>query len=147
MEQIICKRCASAKWVKNGFVRGMQRYHCQDCGYNFTHTPLRGKPAAVKALAVLLYSMGKASYEWIGQLLDVSGVAVYKWIRQTAESLPEPQMREEIQEMELDEMWHFIQSKKTSVGSGRPMTVVQGDVWPGLSAIVILLPSSGYGKK
>ena len=147
MEEILCKRCGSEKWVKNGLVLGKQRYRCQACGCNFTDTPRRGKPEAVKALAILLYSLGKASYDWLGQLCGVSGVAVYKWVRQTAESLPEPELREEIKEMALDEMWHFLQSKKTSVGSGKPMIVAHGDVWPGLSVVVILLPSAGSGTK
>ena len=147
MEKISCKRCGSEEWVKNGWVRGLQRYRCRACGCNFTATPPRGRPEAAKALAVLLYSMGKASYEWIGRLLDVSGVAVYKWVRQTAESLPPPEVREEIQEMELDEIWHFLQAKKTSVGSGKPMIVAHGAVWPGLSVVVILLPSGDCGTK
>ena len=141
MDDIRCKRCGSEEVVKNGSVRGLQRYRCKDCRYNFTLTAPRGKPEAVKALAVLLYGMGKASYRWIGNLLNVSGVAVYKWVRAMPETLPEPQVREEIQEMELDEMWHFVNSKKTSVGSGKPMIVVSGDVSPGLSAVVILLRS------
>jgi len=147
MDQIVCKRCGGGEWVKNGIVRGKQRYRCRSCGCNFTVTPRRGKPEAAKALAVLLYSMGKASYGWIGKLLGVSGVAVYKWVRRTGEGLPPPELREEIQEMELDEMWHFLQSKKTSAGCGKPMIVAHDDVWPGLSVVVILLPSENYGKR
>jgi len=30
-----CKNCKSESVVKNGFVRGKQRYHCKECGYNF----------------------------------------------------------------------------------------------------------------
>jgi transposase len=52
MAEVHCKRCGSTAFVKSGFVRGHQR--CRDCGCNFTDTPRRGKPAAMKALAVLL---------------------------------------------------------------------------------------------
>jgi len=34
---------------------------------------------------------------------------------QAAESLPEPEVREEIREMELDELWHFLQAKKQAL--------------------------------
>ena len=39
-------------------MRGQQRYLCQGCGLNFTNTPPRGKPLALKAAAVLLYVSG-----------------------------------------------------------------------------------------
>ena len=52
-----CKRCGGSDYVKSGTARGHQRYRCRGCGCNFTDTPLRGKPAAMKALAVLLYGM------------------------------------------------------------------------------------------
>jgi transposase len=35
-------------------MRNKQRYLCKDCGLNFTDTPARGKPLALKAAAVLL---------------------------------------------------------------------------------------------
>ena len=53
-----CKRCGSERQVKNGLMRGQQRYLCKDCGLNFTDTPPRGKPLALKAAAVLLYVSG-----------------------------------------------------------------------------------------
>jgi insertion element IS1 protein InsB len=49
MAEIHCRRCGSAAFVKSGLVRGHQRYRCRDCGCNFTDTPARGKPAAMKA--------------------------------------------------------------------------------------------------
>src|SRR3954470_18066729 len=41
-----CKRCGSDAHVKNGLMRGQQRYLCKGCGLNFTDTPPRGKPLA-----------------------------------------------------------------------------------------------------
>ncbi|WP_323732915.1 hypothetical protein [Candidatus Bandiella euplotis] len=34
----------------------------------------------MKALAVLLYSMGKSSFRWLGKLFKVAHTSVYKWI-------------------------------------------------------------------
>jgi uncharacterized protein (DUF983 family) len=50
-----CKGCGSEAHIKNGFMRGKQRYRCKACGLNFTDTPPRGLPLALKATAVLLY--------------------------------------------------------------------------------------------
>jgi len=59
--------------------------------------------------------------------------------------LPEPQVREEIREMELDELWPFVQSKKTSVGCGKPLIVTHGVVSPGWWVAVIMLPLGDSG--
>ena len=72
MSKVSCKRCSGSSFVRSGFVRGHQRYRCKDCGCHFTDTPPRGKPAAMKALAVLPYAMGNASYGMIARLFGVS---------------------------------------------------------------------------
>ena len=53
-----CKRCGSEEYVKNGLMRGKQRFLCKSCGLTFTDTPARGKPLAMKVAAVLLYVSG-----------------------------------------------------------------------------------------
>ena len=112
MADIHCKRCGSVSFVRNGIVRGHQRYRCADCGCNFTNTPPRGKPPAMKALAVLLYAMGNASFGMIAKLLGVSNVAVLKWVRQEAAALLEPTTPATVEIVQLDEMWHFVDRKK-----------------------------------
>lgn len=112
MAEVRCKRCGSTAFVKNGIVRDYQSYRCRDCGCNFTDTPRRGKLAAMKALAVLLYAMGYASYGMIARLFGVSEVAVFKWIRKEAVALPEPVTPAEVEIVQLDQMWHFVDGKK-----------------------------------
>jgi transposase len=145
----VCKKCASEKIVKNGIVAGKQRYHCKDCGYNFRKGDNRTseKIAARKALCILLYAMGKGSFRMMGRILGVDHTLVYRWIRAFGESLPEPEVSGEITQMEFDEMWHFIGSKKTSFGSSKPLTVAHGELWHGCSAIVILQHSGGFTTK
>ena len=147
MGQIICKKCGSNQWVKNGFVRGMQRYRCKSCNCNFTNTPLRGKSESLKALAVLLHGMGKCSFRMLGKILGVSAVSIYEWVRKAAADLPEPLVDSDVAEMELDEMWHFVQSKKTNSGSGKRWIVAHGDVSPGLLVVVMLQRSGNSGRK
>src|SRR5271169_1028777 len=84
MSEVCCKRCGAADHMKNGIVRGVQRYLCRSCGCNFTMTPPRGKPPAMKALAVLLYAMGNMSFCAIARILGVSDVAILNWVRDEA---------------------------------------------------------------
>lgn len=85
MSDLVGKHCGSASFVRNGMAHGRQRYRCKACGRSFTATPARGRPPAMKALAVLLYGLGSVSQGMIAKLLGVSHVAVYKWIRAAGE--------------------------------------------------------------
>ena len=60
-----------------------------------------------KALAVILYFLGKASFSFLAKLFGVSRSLTYRWIKEEAESLPEPIISNGIKEIEFDEMWHF----------------------------------------
>lgn len=140
-----CKSCGCAEAVKNGQVRGKQRYRCKGCGLNFVEGDARVKPdgAVKRALAVLLYAMGKSSLGFIGKLFGVTTPAVLKGIRQEGAKVAEPDVAGEIREMEFDELWHFIGSKKTRNGSSRRWIVCHGEPWPGCWAAVIVKPSEG----
>lgn len=144
-----CKRCGSEIIVKNGIVRDKQRYKCKDCGYNFVVGDCRSKyeTEIKKALSIILYSLGKASFGFLGKLFKVSRSTVYKWIKKMAEGIKEPVIQEDIKEIEFDEMWHFIQSKKTRYGLSGRWSVAQGELLPGLSAIVMLKHSHDYIRK
>ena len=145
----LCKRCQSGQIVKNGIVRKQQRYRCQVCGYNFIDGDARINPSlpAKKALAVILYSLGKASFNMMGHIFGVSRSLVYRWIAQEAEKIPEPEVSGSIKEMEFDELWHFIGLKKTNAGSSKRWIVAQGELWPGCSVVVALQPSNGFTPK
>jgi transposase-like protein len=79
-----CKRCGAEEHVKNGLMRGKQRYRCKACGLNFTDTPPRGMPLATKVTAVLLYVSG-LSMNRTAKLLGVSTPTVMAWIERFAE--------------------------------------------------------------
>ena len=141
--ELCCKRCGSAKQVKNGLMRGKQRYRCKGCGLNFTDTPPRGKPLALKAAAVLLYVSG-LSMNRTAKLLGVSTPTVQAWIEQFAQAYaqkPEPEGRAVV--IELDEMWHYLEKSRTGSGSGRHGIVLPGGWWTGNAAVVMLPPPSG----
>ena len=135
-----CKRCGSVDYAKSGLARGHQRYRCRGCGCHFTDTPLRGKPPAMKALAILLYGM---SFSMIGRVLGVSDVAVLKWVRAEAAALPEPEVGAAVVTVEVDEMWHFLKKSLPSSGCGGLMTWISGEPWPGCWVGLMMRPAAG----
>src|SRR3954452_13028016 len=133
MATLSCKSCGGTEAAKSGFVRGLQRYRCRSCGCNFTNTPARGKPAATKAMAVLLYAMGNMSFGMIGRILGVSDVSVLRWVRAEAEALPEPDVPADVKVLVIDEMWHFVKKKAGQLWLWRAYDPVGGrNLGPGL---------------
>ena len=134
------KACGSAEQVKNGFMRGKQRYRCKVCGLNFTDTPPRGMPFQLKVTAVLLYVSG-LSMNRTAKLLGVSTPSVMTWIEQFAKEhaqKPEPEGRAVV--VELDEMWHYLKKRPTSSGSGRLGIVLQAEWLTGNAGVVTPAP-------
>lgn len=146
MSSVVCKRCGGAV-VRRGFMYGYQRYGCKACGCHFTLAPAKRLTPAHKALAVLLYGAHKASYRGLAKLFGVSDVTIYRWVCAYAKALPEPVVRGDVTELELDEMWHFVGKKNGSAGFGRLMTVRLDAVWPGWSDVVTRRPAGNSGNK
>ena len=119
-----CPKCSCSEVVKNGKHLGRQRYRCKSCAFQYTRTTARGRPANEKATAVLLYTLG-LSLNCIARMFKVTTPAVLRWVRLFAEKTytkPEPA---EAVIVELDELWHYLGSKKkTSSGSGRLIVAV-----------------------
>ena len=138
-----CKNCQSPNVIKRGITRGKQRFKCKECNYHFVVGDARTneKIAAKKAMCVILYSLGKGSFRMLAKIFNTSPSLTYRWIVEAGCKLPDQEIPGDITQMEFDEMWHFIKSKKTSFGSSKPLTVAAGELWPGCSAVVILQPS------
>jgi transposase len=141
---LCCKHCGNGSYVRNGMAHGRQRYRCKACGRSFTATPPRGKPPAMRALAVLLYALGGVSQGMIARLLGVSHVAVYKWVRAAGEAAPTPPTASSEGVVQIDEMWHFVNGKKTRFGSGGPLTLWHGEPWPGSWVGVMMRPAGDF---
>jgi transposase-like protein len=56
-----CTKCLSELIIRNGSVRGKQRYKCKTCCYDFVEFDGRKRPkdATKRALAVILYTSRK----------------------------------------------------------------------------------------
>ncbi len=75
-----CPNCFSAEKVKNGFIKGIQRYKCKKCGYNYTLSlNITSKKRKKQRYALSMHMEGLSSHA-IGKLLDVSHVSVINWI-------------------------------------------------------------------
>src|SRR3954464_10445541 len=110
-----CKRCGSEVHVKAGLMRNKRRALCKAWGLNFTNTPARGKPLALKAAAVLLYVSG-VSMNRTAQLLGVSTPTIQAWLEQFAAAYaqkPEPEGRAVV--IELDAMGHDLKKKSETL--------------------------------
>ena len=146
---ISCKNCQQTNTIKNGFVRGKQRYKCHTCHYTFVVGDERHKRETdlKKALSVILYSLGKSSFGFLAKLFGVSRTTPYYWIRDMAATTEEPVIASNIHEIDFDEMWHFVQSKKSNSGSSKPWIIAQGELLPGYSVVVMLQRSNACMTK
>ena len=144
-----CKRCGNEKYIKNGKVREKQRYKCSKCGYVYIEEDNRIiiTNEVLDAIVVLLYSTGKASYRFIAKLLGISYVTVYNWIKRIAKSYAGGNIPKEAKEIEIDEMWHFINKKKENAGYLRHWIERQGDALHGLQGVEILAQFVSYIKR
>ena len=139
MDKPECPKCGE-KTVKNGFVKGQQRWKCKVCSFQFTRLEPKGKPLWMKLLAALLYISGN-SLNSIAKNLGVSTPSVLDWVREFAKANYEKPEPGSVVVVELDEMWHFIGSKKTRSGSGKLLLAMVGDLSTGRVEIAMLKPS------
>lgn len=82
----------------------------------------RGVDPVLKQLAVVLYAHCGVSMLGIAKLFNVSAVAVLKWVRKYADQIEETTQSHKAEHVQIDEVWHFVNGKKTKFGSGGPLT-------------------------
>ena len=114
---IKCKKCGAGSCMKNGMVRGKQRFKCKSCRVNFVIGDEREKVTPDgKALAALLYGDDKTSYEFIAKLFNVSRVAVMKWISKTGPRQSIHSNRTQVEQMQTDQVCQFINKENEKIG-------------------------------
>jgi len=120
-----CKRCNSTQIMKNGKREGQQCYLCKECKHQFI-SEFGRHTQQEEQLAILLYCLG-LSFTTISYILHVHASTVMRWVRRYAENnCRKPEPKGEIV-VELDEMWHFIRSKKLNVGFGKLFVELQAN--------------------
>ena len=118
-----CRKCGSAENVKNGRRGGAQCFKCKECGFQFTKEAANGAGRDKRANAILLYVLG-LSMNAIARMHGVCPSTVLRWVRDFAIKVYEKPLPSGSVAVELDEMWHFIGSKKRSAGSGRHIAAI-----------------------
>ena len=113
-----CPRCNSTLKTKDGIVRLKQRYKCKCCNYRYTVEKKSDvKSKEVRRLALQMYLEG-LGFRSIGRILQISHVTIYYWVKQWGTSIDLPKKQSPVELAELDEMHHYIGTKKTTVGYG-----------------------------
>jgi len=112
-ETITCPVCSSLNIKKNGINKQTkQRYRCNDCGRQFILKYLyRAYLKYIRELVVPMCLNGSGIRD-TARVLRVSATTVMKLIREQAASLPPEKLPDRVAEIELDEMWSFVERKK-----------------------------------
>jgi transposase-like protein len=123
-----CPKCGRQHCVKAGFNHNRQRYKCKNCGRQITQ--IEDKNATKRAFALYLYG-GGLSMNAIGHMLNVEPSTILYWVKNFAlKTYQKPAPQGEVI-IELDEMWHFLRSKKTRFGCGRRTVELPVSLWMG----------------
>ena len=119
-----CPACRGTGLIKSGHACGRQRWRCKGCRRQVTHPEPRGKPAALKRRAIELYGLG-LSMNAVAKQVGVSAQSMLRWVREHAQRhCPKPEPTGSTAVVEIDEVWHFVQKRPTSSGSGRRLSAV-----------------------
>ena len=98
---------------------GSQRYKCKACKSRYTPQPkLIGYSEAFKLQAIKLYVDGM-NLRRIARHLEISPQSVSNWVNAYVAQLPNAPTPEEVEKVELDELFTFIGEKKTKSTSSR----------------------------
>ncbi|MBT7713062.1 MAG: IS1 family transposase [Deltaproteobacteria bacterium] len=110
-----CPKCKKeSNQVKDGFTNASsQRYRCKECGARYTpEKKPQGYPKEICELAIRMYTDG-LNFRQIGRHLKISHTTVMCWVKDHAEKLPEAPVPEDAYSVEMDELYTFIEEKKT----------------------------------
>ena len=117
-------------------MKGSQRYKCKNCGYQFISDKPRGKPLKDKVLAISMYLSGM-SMTATAKIIGTTTQSVMCWIRKFYEQNKDAPMPEQnIEEVEIDEMFSYIHKKKQQFGYGKCYVIAPKDFLHGFVVIV-----------
>lgn len=112
-----CPVCHHTRYqVKDGLTgAGSQRVRCRACGTRYTpDAKPRGYAPDLRTQALKLYVDGM-NFRRIARQLGVHHQSVINWVNAAADHLPSaPPVPEQVEIVELDELFTFVQRKKTA---------------------------------
>ena len=118
-----CKSCGSEEYVKNGKMRGAQRYKCKLCGYNFIGGDKRIKYGISDRLKVLKLYLENCGIRTIERLTGIRNRQISLWIEEAASNIRselEKKSKEfkdirEIEILEVDELCTYVKKNQKMV--------------------------------
>ena len=115
---INCKHCGSSARVKNGIVRGKQRYRCKECRKVYCEGDLRERYSLEQKFRIMKMYLEGVGIRSIERIENISTPLIIKWIRKFSDILRKklneteiPADAKEIQILELDELLTYYQKK------------------------------------
>ena len=120
-----CKSCGAKSYVRNGKMRGEQRYKCKECGYNFIEGDKRIKYGLVDRLKVLKLYLENCGIRSIERLTGIRNRQISLWIEDAAASIKAELKRKsedfkdikEIEILEIDELCTYIKKDLKTGGN------------------------------
>jgi transposase-like protein len=113
-----CPKCSNSHYVKDGVIRGKQRYKCKECRYRYTvERKSDVKTAGTRRRAFEMYAEG-LGFRSIGRILKISYGTVYSWVRQWNVPVSFPRRGNPVRAVELQELLAYVESKKAAGGHG-----------------------------
>ena len=118
-----------------------QRYRCKDCGYHSEDGRIK-YGANNRFIALTLYRKG-LSLRSIAEIIGTSNVLVLYWIRNIGRFMQETVLSrpfsssEEMDIIEIDEMWHYVQKNTKKYGYGLLTLVPNKESLPVKLALVV----------
>ena len=125
MYKISCKFCSNKTNVKNGIVRGKQRYKCIVCKRAFIEGDKRVQGSysnKVKNLVIRMY-INNCGVRRIAEILEIPLTTTFSWIKKAGQIVDRmvknrQENKEDIEILEMDELYTYIKKKKIKYESG-----------------------------
>jgi transposase-like protein len=127
-----CPKCGAEQKVKNGFMKGLQRYKCKGCRCNYTKSAQRGYPLSVRRKVIKYYLEG-IGFRRIERLLGKSNVTVLYWVRDLGHKVreyAESQPKKDEKIIELDELCAYVKKNEIQLGFGHALREIPKKYWP-----------------
>jgi transposase-like protein len=130
--------CAAPHVVRNGTLKGRQRYHCKGCGAWFgeTHgTPmyrLHTPPQEVGRALLVLMRRGslRAAEEITGHNYETIGRWLSRLAAEHAEALTEVLVHDlRLSALEVDEFWSFVRRRSATSSRGTRRDGASAGAW------------------
>lgn len=142
-----CLYCDSEATVKNGHVKGLQRYKCKECGYQFTKETCRHSSFLDRVLALTLYLSGLPR-SMASQLVGISAKSVAWWSTRYRKANPLYELRGRgivqeiglVQEVATDEILQCLNKKSMFSETGKLLVITPGGLAADNVVIVVRKP-------